>query len=115
MARHRVTLLGTNERGLLLCAALRRQRAARPEATARGELVRCRHDARDRLQALAGLREAGDLEPLVRDLLDRLPDTRIDPAPLDFPPLDSPPARETYGILAPLAPYRVESSGRDRA
>ena len=53
--------------------------------------------------------------PLVRDLLDRLPDTRIDPAPLDFPPLDSPPARETYGILAPLAPYRVESSGRDRA
>ncbi|GFZ96615.1 transcriptional regulator [Blastomonas marina] len=52
---------------------------------------------------------------LVRDLLDRLPDTRIDPAPLDFPPLDSPPARETYRILAPLAPYRVKSSERDRA
>lgn len=47
---------------------------------------------------------------LVRDLLDRLPDTHIDPPPLDLPPLDGPPRRETYGILAPIAPYPLESN-----
>ncbi|MCD9033777.1 polyphosphate kinase 2 [Luteimonas sp. Y-2-2-4F] len=43
---------------------------------------------------------------LIRDLLDRLPDTRVDPpAPLAFPPLPGRPKKERYGVLAPIPPY----------
>ncbi|MBD3730946.1 MAG: polyphosphate kinase 2, partial [Sphingomonadales bacterium] len=42
---------------------------------------------------------------LIRDLLDRLPDTDVEPEPLDFPPLDRTPQKETYGVLKPLEPY----------
>ena len=42
---------------------------------------------------------------LVRDLLDRLPDTRIDPPPLDFPELNGEPRRETYSVLKPIEDY----------
>jgi polyphosphate kinase 2 len=52
---------------------------------------------------------------LVRDLLDRLPDTRIDPPPLDFPPLESAPRSESYGALAPIAPYPLETGRGDHA
>lgn len=51
---------------------------------------------------------------LVRDLLDRLPDTRIDPPPLDFPPLEGTPRSETYGHVAPIAPY-APGAGADDA
>ena len=45
---------------------------------------------------------------LIRDLLDRLPDTRIDPDPLELKPLEHAPAVETFGILSPIAPYGRE-------
>jgi len=42
---------------------------------------------------------------LIRDLLDRLPDTRVDPPELDLPPLGRKPAKEAFGAIKPLAPY----------
>lgn len=43
---------------------------------------------------------------VIRDLLDRLPDTGVESAELALPPLDHPPSREEYGVLQPTAPYR---------
>jgi polyphosphate kinase 2 len=40
---------------------------------------------------------------LIRDLLDRLPDTRMPEAKLDFAPLAGKPAKERYGVVKPLA------------
>jgi len=40
---------------------------------------------------------------LIRDLLSRLPDTRIEPAPLKLPKLKRKPSQETYGVLQPIA------------
>ncbi len=45
---------------------------------------------------------------LVRDLLDRLPDTQVEPEPLEFPELDHEPKRESYGVLKPIADYPVD-------
>ncbi len=45
---------------------------------------------------------------LVRDLLDRLPDTQIDPPPLEFPDLGHPPEVESYGALKPIDDYPLE-------
>ena len=42
---------------------------------------------------------------LIRDLLDRLPDTRLEPEDIDFPPLAGKPGKERYGVLKPLAPF----------
>ena len=42
---------------------------------------------------------------LVRDLLDRLPDTRVEMTPPDFPPLEGPPSKERYGVLKPIPPF----------
>lgn len=42
---------------------------------------------------------------LIRDLLDRLPDTRVEPEPLDFPPLGHEPLEEQFGVLQPIAPF----------
>jgi polyphosphate kinase 2 len=39
---------------------------------------------------------------LIRDLLDRLPDTRVPDTKLDFAPLAGKPAKERYGVLEPL-------------
>ncbi len=39
---------------------------------------------------------------LIRDLLDRLPDTRIDAQALELPPLAGKPATERYGALKPI-------------
>jgi polyphosphate kinase 2 len=44
---------------------------------------------------------------LIRDLLDRLPDTHVDPPALDFPELGREPAREVYGVLHPIADYPI--------
>lgn len=44
---------------------------------------------------------------LIRDLLDRLPDTRIDAPAITFPPLNSPPAREHYGTLEPIPAFKI--------
>ncbi|MFN4113671.1 MAG: polyphosphate kinase 2 [Sphingomonadaceae bacterium] len=42
---------------------------------------------------------------LIRDLLDRLPDTQVEPEPLDFPPLGHEPLKEQFGVIQPIAPY----------
>ncbi len=39
---------------------------------------------------------------LIRDLLDRLPDTRVPPAKIDFTALSGKPANERYGVLKPI-------------
>ena len=45
---------------------------------------------------------------LVRDLLDRLPDTACEPEPLDFPELSHEPVRESYDVLQPIADYPLD-------
>ncbi|WP_242113076.1 polyphosphate kinase 2 [Luteimonas aquatica] len=42
---------------------------------------------------------------LIRDLLDRLPDTKVPEAKLAFPPLSGKPQKERYGTLKPIAPF----------
>ncbi|WJY19393.1 polyphosphate kinase 2 [Alteriqipengyuania flavescens] len=42
---------------------------------------------------------------LVRDLLDRLPDTDCEPEPITMEPLGREPAAETYSVLRPIADY----------
>jgi len=42
---------------------------------------------------------------LVQDLLDRLPNTNVEPPPLDFPPLENDPLKETYRGLKPIKSF----------
>ncbi len=42
---------------------------------------------------------------LIRDLLDRLPDTKIPQAKLKFPPLSAKPRAEHYSVLEPIPSY----------
>ncbi|WP_374414540.1 polyphosphate kinase 2 [Novosphingobium colocasiae] len=42
---------------------------------------------------------------LIRDLLDRLPDTRVDPPALEMKPLDEKPTKEKFGVLQPIRPF----------
>ncbi|MEP0392849.1 MAG: polyphosphate kinase 2 [Erythrobacter sp.] len=45
---------------------------------------------------------------LIRDLLDRLPDTHIEPPAIDFPDLGHEPYEESYGVIAPLKDYPLD-------
>ena len=45
---------------------------------------------------------------LIRDLLDRLPDTHVEPEALEFPPLGHAPLEEQFGVVQPIAGYPVE-------
>jgi polyphosphate kinase 2 len=45
---------------------------------------------------------------LLRDLLDRVPDTELPLADIPWPSLDHAPLKERYGVLKPLATYPVE-------
>ena len=45
---------------------------------------------------------------LIRDLLDRLPDTRCDEKPIDWPPLGHEPLKEKFGVLRPIANYPAD-------
>lgn len=45
---------------------------------------------------------------LIRDLLDRLPDTRVDPEPLELAPLGREPAKEAYKVVEPIKSYDPE-------
>ena len=45
---------------------------------------------------------------LIRNQLDRLPDTRIDEAPIELPPLAGKPKKEKYGQVKPLPPFPVD-------
>jgi hypothetical protein len=42
---------------------------------------------------------------VIRNLLDRMPDTRVDVPPLDLPPLKDKPLEERFGLVEPLHPY----------
>ena len=42
---------------------------------------------------------------LIRDLLDRLPDTKVPATKLEFAPLERKPAKERYALLEPIAPF----------
>jgi len=43
---------------------------------------------------------------LIRDLLDRLPDTRIELPAIELPPLGAKPAQESYGKLKPIKSFK---------
>jgi polyphosphate kinase len=45
---------------------------------------------------------------LLRNLLDRVPDTELPLADIPWPPLDHEPLKERYGVLRPISNYRVE-------
>lgn len=45
---------------------------------------------------------------LIRDLLDRLPDTHVPGAPLDWPELGHDPLEERFGALRPIADFPVK-------
>jgi hypothetical protein len=42
---------------------------------------------------------------LIRDLLDRLPDTKVEPESIELKPLGREPAEERFAVLGPIAPY----------
>ena len=42
---------------------------------------------------------------LIRDLLDRLPDTQCEPAAVDWPPLGHAPLKEEFGALKPIKAF----------
>ncbi len=44
---------------------------------------------------------------LIRNLLDRLPDTRVDPPEINIKPLKEAPVREEFGLLPPIPAYEV--------
>src|SRR6187399_1181300 len=44
---------------------------------------------------------------LVRDLLDRVPDTHVEEETVEMPPLGREPSEESYGVLKPLESYKV--------
>jgi polyphosphate kinase 2 len=44
---------------------------------------------------------------LIRDMLDRLPDTKCEEKALDWPPLGHKPRKESFGVLRPIPDYRV--------
>ena len=50
---------------------------------------------------------------LLRDLLDRLPDTGLPLAELDWSELASPLGKERFGVLQPIAPFDVETAPRE--
>jgi len=43
---------------------------------------------------------------LIRNLLDRLPDTKVEPTPLEFKPLGHEPQEETFSVLEPIASFQ---------
>jgi polyphosphate kinase len=45
---------------------------------------------------------------LLRDLLDRVPDTELPLADIAWPPLGHPPSRERFGVLQPIPSYPVQ-------
>lgn len=44
---------------------------------------------------------------LIRDLLDRVPDTHIEVPPIELPPLDRAPSKERFKVLRPLKSFKI--------
>jgi polyphosphate kinase 2 len=49
---------------------------------------------------------------LLRDLLDRVPDTELPLADIPWPPLDHEPSKERYGVLKPIPEYKIPKHHR---
>ena len=45
---------------------------------------------------------------LIRDLLDRLPDTQVNPPPIHFANLDRAPLAESYDVIQPIEDYPID-------
>ena len=52
---------------------------------------------------------------LVRDFLDRIPDTDLPHKDIAWPPLEGEPMRERFGVLQPIANYAVATAPREEA
>ena len=52
---------------------------------------------------------------LLRDLLDRVPDTELPMADIPWPPLKGAPHKERYGVLEPIPSYQPPTVARSRA
>jgi polyphosphate kinase len=50
---------------------------------------------------------------LLRDLLDRIPDTELPLADIPWPPLGHEPLKERYGVLRPIKPYAVKDAPKN--
>ncbi len=44
---------------------------------------------------------------LIRNLLDRLPDTHVEPPAIEFPDLDREPTNESYAVMKPIGNYPI--------
>ncbi len=45
---------------------------------------------------------------LIRDLLDRLPDTHVEPAPIEFPEMGDDLKAESYAVIEPIKDYPID-------
>jgi polyphosphate kinase 2 len=52
---------------------------------------------------------------LVRDFLDRIPDTDLPHKDIEWPPLDGEPRKERYRLLQPISNYPIETAPREVA
>ncbi len=52
---------------------------------------------------------------LVRDFLDRVPDTDLPHRDIDWPPLAREPLKESYGVLDPIPAYPIATAPREEA
>ena len=51
---------------------------------------------------------------LIRDLLDRLPDTSVPDEKIDWPPLGHAPSEESYSVLKPIADFPLKKGKKDK-
>ena len=49
---------------------------------------------------------------LLRDFLDRVPDTDLPLSEIPWPPLDHKPLKERYGVLKPIPKFRIDDKGK---
>jgi polyphosphate kinase 2 (PPK2 family) len=49
---------------------------------------------------------------LLRDFLERVPDTELPLADIPWPPLDHKPLKERYGVLKPIPKFKVPKNGK---
>jgi hypothetical protein len=51
---------------------------------------------------------------LLRDLLDRVPDTELPLADIPWPPLDHKPLKEKFGVIEPIPNFPVPKGKKDK-
>lgn len=76
--------------------------------TAREAMLRATHTARAPWTLVNFNDQHRGRLTLIRDLLDRLPDTAVPPDGIELAPLDHEPTSESYAVLDPIAPYHPE-------